>query len=82
MLNFILVAVLTQECLLVTILSAFFTIGVEEIDLIKVIVLALFSELTVHTGLVVWKAKSENARKFPDNSKKLEQVQTIVEGVE
>ena len=33
---------------------------------ISVIIPSAYAELAVHTGLVIWKAKAENARKYKD----------------
>ena len=39
---------------------------------ISVIVPAAYGELAVHTGFIIWKAKSENARKYKDVNEDIE----------
>lgn len=39
-------------------------IGITDLSPISVIIPSAFSELAVHTGFVIWKAKAENMVKF------------------
>lgn len=59
-------------CIIITALSG--TLGITDLSLVSVGIPAVFTELGVHTGFVVWKAKTENISKFgydPDNGREV-----------
>ena len=49
-------------CIVITALSG--TLGITDLSLVSVGIPAVFAELGVHTGFIVWKAKTENMAKF------------------
>lgn len=49
-------------CIIITALSG--TLGITDLSLVSVGIPAVFAELGVHTGFIVWKAKTENMAKF------------------
>ena len=49
-------------CFLLTIFSGL--LGIPDMSIVSVGVPAAFAELGIHTGFVVWKAKSENFSKY------------------
>ena len=62
-------------CIVMTALSGM--LGITDLSLVSVGIPAVFAELGVHTGFVVWKAKTENISKFgydPDNAHELTNV--------
>ena len=64
MLNFIVVWVFVALCLLLTVFSAFYIIS--DLSVVSVGIPSAFTELGIHTGFIVWKAKVENCRKHKD----------------
>ena len=59
-------------CIVITALSG--TLGITDLSLVSVGIPAVFTELGVHTGFIVWKAKTENISKFgydPDNGREV-----------
>ena len=52
-------------CIVITALSG--TLGITDLSLVSVGIPAVFAELGVHTGFIVWKAKTENINKFGYN---------------
>lgn len=52
-------------CIILTALSG--TLGITDLSLVSVGIPAVFAELGVHTGFIVWKAKTENISKFGYN---------------
>ena len=52
-------------CIVITALSG--TLGITDLSLVSVGIPAVFAELGVHTGFIVWKAKTENISKFGYN---------------
>lgn len=42
-------------------------LGIQDLSLVSVGIPAVFAELGVHTGFIVWKAKTENINKFGYN---------------
>ena len=52
-------------CVVMTALSG--TLGITDLSLVSVGIPAVFAELGVHTGFIVWKAKTENISKFGYN---------------
>ena len=62
-------------CIVITALSG--TLGITDLSLVSVGIPAVFTELGVHTGFIVWKAKTENISKFgydPDNGREVTNV--------
>lgn len=62
-------------CIVITALSG--TLGITDLSLVSVGIPAVFAELGVHTGFIVWKAKTENISKFgydPDNGREVTNV--------
>ena len=62
-------------CIVITALSG--TLGITDLSLVSVGIPAVFAELGVHTGFIVWKAKTENMSKFgydPDNGREVTNV--------
>lgn len=52
-------------CIVITALSG--KLGIQDLSLVSVGIPAVFAELGVHTGFIVWKAKTENINKFGYN---------------
>ena len=55
-------------CIIITTFSG--KLGIQDLSIVSVGLPAVFAELGIHTGFVVWKAKTENMSKFgknPDN---------------
>lgn len=52
-------------CIVLTALSG--RLGITDLSLVSVGIPAVFTELGVHTGFIVWKAKTENISKFGYN---------------
>ena len=52
-------------CIILTALSG--RLGIVDLSLVSVGIPAVFAELGVHTGFIVWKAKTENISKFGYN---------------
>lgn len=69
--NFRAVWVFTACCFILNAVSGFLNIG--ELAIITYGVPVAFTELGIHTGFIVWKAKAENSRKYPDNPDKIMQ---------
>ena len=53
-------------CIILTALSG--RLGITDLSLVSVGIPAVFAELGVHTGFIVWKAKTENMSKFGNQS--------------
>lgn len=49
-------------CIVMTALSG--TLGMTDLSLVSVGIPAVFAELGVHTGFIIWKAKTENMSKY------------------
>lgn len=60
--NFISVLLIVISVIILTALSGF--IGITDMSALSVIPPAAYTELGIHTGFIVWKAKSENMKKF------------------
>lgn len=59
-------------CIIITIFSG--KLGITDLSIVSVGLPAVFAELGIHTGFVVWKAKTENMSKFgydPDNGREV-----------
>lgn len=59
-------------CIIITALSG--KLRITDLSLVSVGIPAVFTELGVHTGFIVWKAKTENISKFgydPDNGREV-----------
>ena len=52
-------------CIVITALSG--KLGITDLSLVSVSIPAVFAELGVHTGFIVWKAKTENISKYGNN---------------
>lgn len=65
--NFIAVHVLMTAILVITALSGI--LGISDLSPLGNIPQWAYTELGIHTGFVVWKAKTENCRKNKDLSK-------------
>ena len=62
-------------CIVITIFSG--KLGITDLSIVSVGLPAVFAELGIHTGFVVWKAKTENMSKFgydPDNGREITNV--------
>lgn len=62
-LNFIITWVFVFICLILTAVSG--ALGITDMSVASYGIPAAFAELGVHTGYIVWKAKSENINKHP-----------------
>ena len=59
-------------CIVITIFSG--SLGITDLSIASVGIPAVFAELGIHTGFIVWKAKTENISKFgydPDNGREV-----------
>ncbi len=59
-------------CILITISSG--KLGIQDLSIVSVGLPAVFAELGIHTGFIIWKAKTENISKFgydPDNGREV-----------
>lgn len=59
-------------CIIITIFSG--KLGIQDLSLVSVGMPAVFAELGIHTGFIIWKAKTENISKFgydPDNGREV-----------
>ena len=52
-------------CIVITLFSG--KLGIQDLSIVSVGLPAVFAELGIHTGFIVWKAKTENIRKFGIN---------------
>lgn len=52
-------------CIVITARSG--RLGITDLSLVSVGIPAVFAELGVHTGFIVWKAKTENISKYGNN---------------
>ena len=64
--NFRAVWVFVVACYILTAVSGY--LGVTDLSIVTVGIPAAFTELGLHTGFIVWKAKTENCRKHKDFS--------------
>lgn len=65
--NFRAVWTFTAACFVLTDVSGY--LNITDLSIVSVGIPVAFSELGLHTGFIVWKAKTENCRKYKDNSK-------------
>lgn len=65
--NFRAVWLFTAACFILDAVSGY--LGVIDLPIISYGVPAAFTELGLHTGFIIWKAKTENCRKNKDYSK-------------
>lgn len=65
--NFRAVWIFTMACFILTAASGY--LNVTDLSIVSVGIPAAFAELGVHTGFIIWKAKTENCRKHKDQSK-------------
>ena len=59
-------------CIIITIFSG--KLGIQDLSIVSVGLPAVFAELGIHTGFIIWKAKTENISKFgydPDNGREV-----------
>lgn len=71
--NFRAVWLFVAACFILTAASGY--LGVTDLSIVSVGIPAVFAELGVHTGFIIWKAKTENCRKHKDKSnEELEEV--------
>lgn len=61
-LNLTLSWVFVVICIILTTFSGM--LGITDLSLVSVGIPAVFAELGIHTGFVIWKAKTENVQKF------------------
>lgn len=61
-LNLILAWIFIVICIIVTLLSG--VLGISDLSLVSVGIPAVFADVGVHTGFIIWKAKAENCRKY------------------
>lgn len=64
--NFRAVWLFVAACFILTAASGY--LGVTDLSIVSVGIPAAFAELGVHTGFIIWKAKTENCRKHKDKS--------------
>lgn len=64
--NFRSVWLFVAACFILTAASGY--LGVTDLSIVTVGIPAAFTELGVHTGFIIWKAKTENCRKHKDKS--------------
>lgn len=65
--NFCMVWRFTWLCYLLNALSGI--LGITDLSIITYGIPVAFTELGLHTGFIIWKAKTENCRKHKDKSK-------------
>lgn len=65
--NFRAIWIFTMACFILTAASGY--LNVTDLSIVSVGIPAAFAELGVHTGFIIWKAKTENCRKHKDQSK-------------
>lgn len=63
-LNFIVVWVFVCLCYVLTLFSGY--MNVTDLSVVSIGIPSAFTELGIHTGFIVWKAKTENCRKHKD----------------
>lgn len=61
--NFRAVWIFTAACFILNAVSG--CLGIADLPIITYGIPVAFGELSLHTGFIVWKAKSENMRKHP-----------------
>ena len=52
-------------CIIITVNSG--KLGIQDLSLVSVGIPAVFTELSIHTGFIIWKAKTENISKYGYN---------------
>lgn len=62
-LNFTITWIFVLICIVITLLSGY--LNITDLSLVSYGIPTVFAELGVHTGYIVWKAKSENINKHP-----------------
>lgn len=73
--NFLAVHLIVAAVVLLTALSGI--LGITDMSALSTVPPCAYAELAVHTGFIVWKAKTENCRKNKDysNLKELEEME-------
>lgn len=78
-LNFAITWLFVVVCIVITIFSGY--LQITDLSLVSYGIPTAFAELGVHTGYIIWKAKSENINKHPiivgDDSESSNNVQAI-----
>lgn len=72
--NFVAVHAIVAAAVLLTALSGI--LGITDMSALSAIPPCAYAELGIHTGFIIWKAKTENCRKHKDYSK-LEELEEI-----
>lgn len=62
-LNFTITWIFVLICIVITVFSGY--LNITDLSLVSYGIPTVFAELGVHTGYIVWKAKSENINKHP-----------------
>ncbi len=62
-LNFTITWIFVLICIVITVFSGY--LNITDMSLVSYGIPTVFAELGVHTGYIVWKAKSENINKHP-----------------
>lgn len=60
--NLFLAWIFIVVCIIITLLSG--VLGIADLSIVSYGIPAVFTELGLHTGFVIWKAKAENMQKF------------------
>lgn len=72
--NFVAVHAIVTAVVILTALSGL--LGITDMSALSAIPSCAYAELGIHTGFIIWKAKTENCRKHKDYSK-LEELEEI-----
>ena len=56
-------------CIVITLVSG--KLGIQDLSIISYGIPAVFAELGIHTGFIIWKAKTENINKYGNQSELL-----------
>lgn len=72
--NFVAVHAIVAAVVILTALSGL--LGITDMSALSTIPPCAYAELGIHTGFIIWKAKTENCRKHKDYSK-LEELEEI-----
>lgn len=62
-------------CIVMTALEG--ELGITDLSIASVGIPAVFAELGVHTGFIVWKAKTENINKYGDRSSQFDSIDDL-----
>lgn len=64
--NLLLTWLFVQVCIVLTACSGIW--GITDLSLVTVGIPSVFTELGIHTGFIIWKAKTENISKYSPTS--------------